>query len=39
MVQLLEERDYVNLGATELMNKAAEVVRKQKEEWLKKVGG
>ena len=35
MAQLLEERDYVNLGATELMNKAAEVIRRKKEEWEK----
>ena len=33
MVQLLEERDYLNLGVTELMNKAAEVIRKAKEEF------
>lgn len=35
MAQLLEERDYMNLGATELMNKAAEVIRKAKEEFEK----
>jgi len=32
MTQLLEEEDYKNLGADDLMNKAAEVIRKRDEE-------
>lgn len=30
MAQLLKNRDYINLGATELMTKAAEVMTKRK---------
>ena len=32
MVQLLEKEDYINLGVTDLMNKAAEVIKKRQEE-------
>lgn len=32
MTQLLENEDYVRLGVSDLMNKAAEVIRKRKEE-------
>lgn len=36
MTQLLEKEDYVNLGATDLMNKAAKEIKKMEEE-LKKM--
>ena len=31
MVQLLENKDYVNLGATELLDKAAKEIKKREE--------
>lgn len=31
MVQLLEDKDYINLGASDLMNKAAEEIEKRRE--------
>ena len=32
MVQLLEKEDYVRLGTNDLVNKAAEVIKKREEE-------
>ena len=32
MTQLLEKKDYTNLGATDLMNKAAEEIKRREEE-------
>lgn len=32
MTQLLEKEDYINLGATDLVSKAAEVIKKREEE-------
>lgn len=32
MVQLLKKEDYINLGASDLVNKAAEVIKKEHEE-------
>jgi hypothetical protein len=32
MVQLLEKKDYINLGANDLMNRAADVIKKREEE-------
>ena len=31
MSQLLKKEDYINLGASDLMNKAAEVIKKREE--------
>ena len=31
MTQLLEDKDYIKLGANDLMNKAAEVIKKRDE--------
>ena len=35
MTQLLENKDYVNLGATDLVKKAANIIKKNKEEEVK----
>ena len=34
MIQLLEKEDYINLGANDLVKKAAEVIRREKEKKL-----
>lgn len=32
MTELLDNKDYVNLGATDLLSKAAELIKKREEE-------
>lgn len=36
MTQLLEKKDYINLGATDLMNKAAEIIKKKERKKMKR---